>query len=350
VARRITATVIAMTLFGPPALLSQTASTPPAAKPAAPKPTTSNPATSKPATPKPATAKPAAVATPPAGARAFATAKEATDALIAAASAFDEPALLAMFGPEGKDLVTTEDPIRDRSYALAFAARAREAHSVVVRSSDPNRATIQVGSEQWPLPVPLVRIGGKWYFDAKAGRDEILFRRIGANELDAIEICHGYVEAQNEYALDPHDDSGVRQYAQRVISTPGKQDGLYWQNADGSPGGPISETVAKAIEEGYAVDAMSAYHGYLFHVLKGQGPAAPMGQMDYVIGGAMIGGFALIATPAEYGVTGVQTFIVSHNGIVYQKDLGPDSVNLARQIDRYNPDKTWQRTTDGWSK
>jgi hypothetical protein len=351
--RGISATTIAIVLAGTAGLFSQSASTPPAPKPSAPTPGTPKPAPATPATAKPATTKPATTrpaATPPAGARAFATVKEAADALIAAAGAFDEPALLAMFGPEGKDLVSTEDPVRDRSYALAFAEQAREAHAVIVRSSDPNRATIQVGPEQWPLPVPLVRIAGKWYFDARAGRDEILFRRIGANELDAIEICRGYVEAQNEYALDPHDESGVRQYAQRVISTPGKQDGLYWTNADGSAGGPISETVAKAIEEGYAVDAMSAYHGYLFQVLKGQGPAAPMGQMDYVIGGAMIGGFALIATPAEYGVTGIHTFIVNHNGIVYQKDLGPDSVNLAKQIDRYNPDKTWQRTNDGWPK
>ena len=319
---RMVVTVLSVVLLGAPALFSQAASTPSAHRPAA--------------------------ATPLAGARAFATAKEATDALIQAASTFDEPALVAMFGAEGKDLVSTGDPVRDRSYALAFAAQAREAHSIVVRSSNPNRATLQVGPEQWPMPVPLVRIAGKWYFDAKAGRDEVLFRRVGANELDAIEICRGYVEAQKEYALDVHDDSGVHQYAQRAISTPGKQDGLYWRNADGSAGGPISETVAKAIEEGYAVDTMSAYHGYLFHVLTGQGPAAPMGQMDYVIRGAMIGGFALIATPAEYGVTGVQTFIVNHDGIVYQKDLGPDSVNLAKQIDRYNPDRTWQRAGNGW--
>jgi hypothetical protein len=330
VARRIAATTIALTVLGAPALFSQTAATKPAAKPAA--------------------AKPAAAATPPAGARAFATAKEATDALIEAAAKFDEPALIAMFGPEGKDLISTEDPVRDKTYALAFAEKAREALSVVVRSSNPNRATLQVGPEKWPLPVPLIRVAGKWYFDAKAGHDEVLFRRIGANELDAIEICRGFVEAQNEYALEAHDDSSVHQYAQRVISTPGKQDGLYWKNADGSAGGPISEDVAKAIEEGYSVDTKSAYHGYLFNVLKGQGPAAPLGQMDYVIEGAMIGGFALIATPAEYGVTGVQTFIVSHNGIVYQKDLGSDSVTLAKQIDRYNPDKTWHRTSDGWQK
>ena len=327
--------VIASVLLGTSALFSQASSTT---------------QTAKPATTTPATAKPSSTVTPPAGARAFATAKEATEALIAAAAAFDEPALLAMFGPEGKDLISTGDPVRDKSYAVTFAERAREAHSVLVRSSNPNLATVQVGSEQWPLPVPLVRIAGKWYFDAKTGRDEVLFRRIGANELDAIEICRGYVEAQHEYALDAHDESGVRQYAQRVISTPGKQDGLYWKNADGSAGGPISEVVAKAIDEGYAVDAMSAYHGYIFQVLKAQGPAAPMGQMDYVIKGAMIGGFALIATPAEYGVTGVQTFIVSHNGIVYQKDLGPDSLSLAKKIERYNPDKTWTRTSDGWVK
>ena len=150
---------------------------------------------------------------------------------------------------------------------------------------------------------------GKWYFDAKAGRDEILFRRVGANELDAIDVCRGFVEAQKSYALDLHDDSHMHQYAQRIISTPGKQDGLYWKNADGTDGGPISETVAKAIEEGYAVDTASAYHGYIFHVLTAQGPAARLGELDYLIGGAMIGGFALIATPAEYGVTGVQTFI-----------------------------------------
>jgi len=165
-----------------------------------------------------------------------------------------------------------------------------------------------------------------------------------------IEACRGFVEAQHEYAYTKHDGAEVNQYAQRVISTPGKQDGLYWKNADGSPGGPISETVARAIDEGYSVDAASSYHGYYFKVLKGQGPAARLGTMDYVIGGLMIGGFALLATPAEYGVTGVQTFIVNHNGIVYQKDLGPDSVALAKKIDRYNPDKTWVRTNDAWVK
>ena len=153
-------------------------------------------------------------------------------------------------------------------------------------------------------PFHLVKKSGKWHFDSAAGRTEILHRRIGANELDAIQVCRGYVEAQHQYALTIHDDSGVNQYAQKIISTPGKQDGLYWQNADGTSGGPISEAVAKAIEEGYSVDRKSAYHGYYFKILKGQGPAAPLGKLDYVIQGAMIGGFALIVAPAEYRVTG----------------------------------------------
>jgi len=301
---------------------------------------------------KPATtaAKPAAAPAPPVGAKAFPTPQAAAAELIRAASEFDAPALIALVGPDGKDLVTTEDPVRDKTHANAFAALAKEGHAVVMSGSNSTRATLQVGKDHWPLPIPLVKIGGKWYFDSKAGREEVLYRRVGGNELDAIDVCRGYVAAQKEYALDRHDGSPVHQYAQRIISTPGKQDGLYWKNADGTDGGPIAESAARAIEEGYNVDKMSAYHGYLFHVLKAQGPAAPLGEMDYVINGAMIGGFALIATPAEYGVTGIQTFIVNHNGIVYQKDLGPDSVNLAKQITRYNPDKTWVRTNDGWVK
>ena len=324
--RRLAATAFALALFGAPVTFSQT-----------------------PLPPKPA-ASPATAAVPPHGAKAFPTAQAAASALIQAASNFDEPALAAMFGPDAKDLVSTGDPVRDKSYAVAFASLAQEGHLVVVSPAHPNRATLQVGGEHWPLPVPLVRIAGQWYFDARTGRDEILFRRVGANELDAIEVCRGFVEAQQDYSLDLHDGSPIHQYAQRIISAPGKQDGLYWKNADGTDGGPISEAVAKAIQEGYAVDTASAYHGYMFQVLKGQGPAAPLGELDYVIGDAMIGGFALIATPAEYGVTGVQTFIVNHNGIVYQKDLGTDSVTLAKQITRYDPDKTWIRTNDAWTK
>jgi hypothetical protein len=202
------------------------------------------------------------------------------------------------------------------------------------------RAFISVGNDDWPFPVPIVKTGTVWSFDSKAGLNEILLRRIGRNELDAIEISHGFVEAQNEYVLTKHEGSHVNQYAQKIISTPGKQDGLAWQNPDGTWGGPIGENVARAIEHGYSTKAQP-YHGYFFKVLKGQGPDAPLGQMDYVVNGAMIGGFALIAFPAEYGVTGVKTFMVSNDGVVYEKDFGPKTVEIARKIDRFNPDKTW---------
>jgi len=182
--------------------------------------------------------------------------------------------------------------------------------------------------------------------DAKQGRNEVLYRRIGANELDAIQICRGFVEAQKQYSSQIHDNSGINEYAQKIISSPGKHDGLYWQNSDGSSGGPIGEVVARAISEGYSANEKSGYHGYYFKVLKGQGPAAPLGQLDYVIGGVMIGGFALAAVPVEYRVTGVKTFIVSYDGVVYEKDLGPDSLQIVQGMDRYNPDSGWKPSRD----
>jgi hypothetical protein len=277
----------------------------------------------------------------------FATPQAAAAALIKAAADDDLQALTAMFGQDGEDLVSTADHVQDKNYAAAFAERAQKKNSVVIDPKDPNRATILVGDEAWPLPVPLVKKDAKWYFDAKTGHDEVLYRRIGANELDAIQICRGFVEAQEEYASQIHDNSGVNQYAQRMISTDGKQDGLAWKNPDGSWGGPVSETIAKAIQEGYTTRG-EPFHGYYFKVLNGQGPAAPKGELDYVVNGVMIGGFALVAWPAEYKVTGVQTFIVSYSGIVYQKDLGPDTATTAAAIERYNPDKTWHRTDDNW--
>jgi hypothetical protein len=191
-----------------------------------------------------------------------------------------------------------------------------------------------------------VKRKGKWSFDTKVGREEILNRRVGANELNTIEICRGFFEAQHEYAQEKHDDSKVNQYAQHVLSTPGKHDGLAWQNPDGTWAGPVGEEVAKALAEGYSAQRGQAYHGYYFKVLKGQGPAAPMGEMDFMVGGAMIGGFALAAAPAEYRVTGVETFIVGPDGVVYQKDLGPDTLKTFQSMDRYNPDKTWKVTED----
>jgi len=225
---------------------------------------------------------------------------------------------------------------------------------VLFRSIDPKnpaKAVLLVGEDAFPLPIPLVKKKDKWSFDTKAGAQEILLRRIGANELDAIAICNGFVEAQHEYAQTKHDGAIVNQYAQRIISTAGKQDGLAWKNADGTWGGPVGENVAKALEQGYAKkDKPQPFHGYYFKVLKGQGPAAPLGQMDFVVGGAMIGGFALAAAPAQYQVTGVKTFIVSHTGIVYEKDLGANTLEQFEKMDRFDPDKTWKATEDQWEE
>lgn len=277
----------------------------------------------------------------------FSTPQEAAKSLIAATKPYNVEALLQIFGAEGEDFVSSADPVRDKNNGLAFAELAAQKNSVVVNPKNPNRATIIVGDNNWPLPVPLVKKGDKWFFDSKAGHAEILRRRIGANELDAIQVCRGYVEAQEEYASQIHDDSGVNQYAQKIISSPGKQDGLFWLDANGSPAGPIGEQIAKALAEGYSSKA-DPYHGYYFKILKGQGPAAPNGQIDYVIEGIMIGGFALVAAPAEYRVTGVKTFIVSYEGVVYQKDLGPNSLESFKKMEVYNPDKTWRRTNDQW--
>jgi hypothetical protein len=286
-------------------------------------------------------------AAPQAEQKGFDTPQLAAEALIQAAESFDVPALASILGPGSEDLISTEDAVQDKNSAAAFVVAAKEKHAIEVDPKNPNSATLVIGQEDWPLPIPIVKRKAKWYFDSKVGRDEILLRRIGANELDVLEICRGYVDAQHEYATQKHDDSTVNQFAQRMISTPGKQDGLAWKNPDGSWGGPIGEIAAEALEQGYT-DKTKPYHGYYFKVLKGQGPAAPLGEIDFVVGGAMIGGFALAAAPADYAVTGVQTFIVSHSGIVYQKDLGPDTLKEFKSMERYNPDKTWTMTEDEW--
>ncbi len=277
----------------------------------------------------------------------FDTPKQATDSLIQATEAFDVAALEEILGPDSADLISSEDPVQDKQRAVAFAAKAKEKTSVDPAEKDPNRAILTVGNDNVSLPIPIVKQKGKWIFDTKVGREEILNRRIGTNELDAIAICRGFVEAQHEYAEEKHDDSKVNQYAQRIISTPGKQDGLAWKNPDGTWGGPVGENVADALEQGYS-DKSKPYHGYYFKVLKGQGPAAPMGQMDFVVEGTMIGGFALAAAPAQHRVTGVETFIVGPDGVVYQKDLGPETLKAFEKMDRYNPDKTWKPTDDQW--
>jgi len=271
----------------------------------------------------------------------FDTPQQAADALVSAAEAFDVGAREQRLGPGGRDVVLTGEYGQDRQRATEFAARAREKQHVSIDPKTGTRAILLVGVGDWPLPVPIVKRGQRWFFDTNAGRQEIANRRIGSDELDAIQICRGYVEAQHAYALQTREGYEVNQYAQRIVSTPGKQDGLAWQNADGTWGGPVGDKIARAIEQGYTNRA-EPYHGYFFKVLKGQGPDAPLGELDYVVKGAMIGGFALAAAPAEYGVTGVKTFIVSQDGVVYEKDFGPQTLDKFTKMERFNPDRSWK--------
>jgi len=279
----------------------------------------------------------------------FDTPEQAAASLVQAAASFEVAVLKEILGPDSEDIVATDDPVMDKQRALAFAAKAKEKQSVDIDPENPNQAILCVGEDAFPLPIPIVKKEGKWSFDTQAGHEEILNRRIGTNELDAIEICRGFVEAQHEYAATKHDGAIVNQYAQRIISSPGKQDGLAWKNTDGTWEGPVGENIAKALQQGYTEkNKPQPYHGYYFKVLKGQGPAAPLGQLDFVIKGAMIGGFALAAAPAEYQVSGVKTFIVSHTGIVYEKDLGPDTLDAFQKMELFNPDDSWQPTEDSW--
>jgi hypothetical protein len=278
-------------------------------------------------------------------AKTFESPKQAADALIDAAEKFDVAALSQIFGPGGEDIIFSGEFAQDKKHAADFVSEAREKKSVSVDPKSANRAFLLVGNEDWPFPVPIVKSGNTWSFDSKAGRQELIYRRIGANELDAIAICHGYVEAQYDYAFRMRQGYDVNQYAQRIISTPGTQDGLAWQDSDGAWGGPIGEKIARAIDQGYTIGA-DPYHGYFFKILKGQGPDAPLGDMDYVVKGVMIGGFALVATPAEYAVTGVRSFIVSQDGIVYEKDLGPKSLDEFQKMERFNPDKSWSPASE----
>jgi hypothetical protein len=277
--------------------------------------------------------------------RAYDTPKQAADALIAAAAKSDTKALIAILGPGSEKLVDSGDAVRDKQDLTRFAERAGQKMSIEYDVADPDVAVLVIGNDDWPTPIPIVKSGGKWRFDSKSGAREILARRIGGNELDAIALLRGYVDAQHEYALVEHDGSGLRQYAQKFLSSPGKQDGLSWYNADKSVAGPMGDEIAEALAEGYT-DKTKPYNGYFFKILTAQGPSAPKGARNYVYKGAMIGGFAAVAWPATYDVTGIQTFIVNQDGIVYQKDLGAETATLAPQIKAYDPDKTWTVTED----
>jgi hypothetical protein len=271
----------------------------------------------------------------------FATPQEAVQATIDAAERNDTAALLQLFGPGGKDIVESGDPVQDKDSRAEFARSAHEKLQIDADSLTPDRATFTVGEQEWPFPVPVIRRNGRWQLDSSSGRLEILARRIGRNELNAMEVCRGYAEAQMDYASEPHDGDAVLKYAQRISATPGKQDGLY---SDGVPESLVSRAFAEAAAANQAAagKTLEPFHGYYFRVLKSQGPDATGGAFDYVVNGRMIGGFALVAWPAEYGVSGVRTLIINHDGAVYEKDLGAGTAVEARQMTRFNPDRSWR--------
>lgn len=267
----------------------------------------------------------------------FATPQEAANALIAATGQNDTAALSKLFGPSGKDIFESGDPSEDTRSRARFSTFAREKMQIV--PDNPDRDTIMVGNQDWPFPVPLVRANGQWHFDPAEGRVEILARRIGRHELAVIDICRAYVEAQMEYSTSERASDGTLEYAQKIVSSPGKKDGLFWQ---GGQDALVPKGFADAAVPASGGKQREPYHGYYFRILKAQGPNADGGAMNYVVKGKMIGGFGLVAYPAEYGVSGVKTFVVSYEGLVYEKDLGPNTAALARAMTLFNPDKTWK--------
>ncbi|HUJ86405.1 MAG TPA: DUF2950 domain-containing protein [Burkholderiales bacterium] len=275
----------------------------------------------------------------------FASPEAAAAALVEALSTGDTRGADAILGPAGRKLLHSGDRVADenglRRFLAAYAARHR-----LVQESDA-KAVLHVGDEDWPLPIPIVRAHGAWRFDTAAAAAEILDRRIGKNELNAIQVCLAIVDAQREYASIDHDGSGVLAYARRLVSTPGKKDGLYWPVASGEPPSPLGPLVARAAEEGYGgagtAHRRTPYHGYFYRILSAQGSHAKGGARSYLVDGKMLGGFGLVAFPARYGASGIMTFIVDQDGAVYQKNLGAATVQLARKMRSFDPDATWRR-------
>jgi len=277
--------------------------------------------------------------------QAFKTPDEAASALVSAAKANDLKAISTVLGPDGDDIISSGDDVADVTTRQKFVAAYDAKHQLAMEGD--NKAIMVIGQEDFPLPIPLVRKDGMWRFDTAAGRQEILARRIGRNELDAIQASLAYVDAQNEYAEKDRTGAGVKTYAQRIISQPGKKDGLYWPTSQGDDASPLGELVAQATAQGYRVGGgRTPFHGYYFKILTQQGAAASGGELEYVVRGKMIGGFALVAYPAEYENSGVMTFLVNHDGTVFEKDLGPDTAKLAERMSSYNPDPSWKKVSD----
>jgi Protein of unknown function (DUF2950) len=274
------------------------------------------------------------------GAKIFPTPQAAAQGLVDALKTGDKQAVLAVLGPDAKDLVSSGDEVQDREAAKRFTAMAQQ--MMHVEPTGEGAALMSIGADDWPFPIPIVKTGDGWAFNTLEGKQELLNRRIGANELDTIEVCRAYVDAQRTYVVETHDGTGVIKYADRIISSPGKHDGLYWPEVAGQETSPLGPLIADAEAEGYNKKGVP-YHGYYYRILTGQGKSAPGGAYGYLINGNMVGGFALVAYPAQYGSSGVMTFIVNQTGVVYQKDLGLKTEAIAKAMKIYNPDSSWQK-------
>jgi hypothetical protein len=275
----------------------------------------------------------------------FATPKEAVQALLKAAEDGNQEEMLAVFGDDGKDLVYSGDAVQDKKGMEGFVKAYKTKHALV--EQDAKTEILQVGASNWPMPIPIVNDGGKWRFDTAAGKEELVYRRVGHNELGAIATCRGYISGQKEYAATGHDGLPAGLYARKLMSDPGKQNGLYWETAEGEDPSPAGPLLADAGGEGYEGKGLGSkaqpYHGYLYRVLTAQGAAARGGAKSYLVDDKLSGGVALVAYPAQYRVSGVMTFIINQNGVVFQKDLGEKTDEIAGAMTDYNPDKTWKK-------
>jgi hypothetical protein len=276
--------------------------------------------------------------------KSFVSPEAGVTALVEAITANDLPTLQTILGPDGSELISSGDSVADTQSREGFIKAYNEANKLVLEGDA--QATVVIGKDEWPLPIPLVKSDKGWRFDTQQGEDEILARRIGGNELAAIQVCLAIVDAEREYAVQDRDGDGLLAYASKFASTPGKQDGLYWETKPDEPPSPLGPLLAAATREGYTASAsnpLAPYHGYFYKILTDQGKDAPGGAYTYLVNRKMIGGFAVIAYPARYGASGIMSFIVNQDGTVYQKDLGKDTEALATSLTTFNPDPTWKR-------
>ena len=284
------------------------------------------------------------------GQRTFDTPAEGVKALMTALESNDNDKLLAVLGTDAKEIIYSGDPVNDKAEKAWFVEAYKQRHSLLYSGAD--KRILTVGANDWPLAIPLVYSERKWYFDSAAGKDEMLYRRIGSNELGAIAAARGVVAAQRDYHAKGHDGQPAGQYAQRLASEPGKHDGLYWETQPGEPASPAGPLLAQASSGGYSLNAagkLAPYHGYYYRLLTAQGPSAPGGAKSYLVDDKLTRGFALVAYPAEYRNSGVMTFIVDKDGVVYQKDMGEKTAELGKAIDSFNPDSTWTKVVSSTS-